>query len=185
MTRLIYSTDASIYQLIPVGVAMPRNADEVAAAIEIAKKHGVPVLPRGGGSSLAGQAVGHALILDLSRHMSEIIEIDPEAGLVRTQPGITHHALNRSLLPHALMYGPDPASGDRATVGGMLANNSTGAHSILYGMTDQHVVSTKVVLADGSTALFDAVEGEGLASRGRRPGLEGSIYRQIADILTR
>ena len=185
MTRLIYSTDASIYQMIPVGVAMPRNADEVAAAIEIAKKHGVPVLPRGGGSSLAGQAVGHALILDLSRHMSEISEIDPEARLVRTQPGITLDVLNQSLLPHALMYGPDPASGDRATVGGMLANNSTGAHSIPYGMTDQHVISTSVVLADGSAALFDAVEGKGLASRGRRPGLEGAIYRHIADILTR
>ena len=185
MTRLIYSTDASIYQMIPVGVAMPRNAEEVSAAIEIAGKHDVPVLPRGGGSSLAGQAVGNALILDLSRYMNEIIEIDPEARRVRTQPGITHHALNQSLLPHGLMYGPDPASGDRATVGGMLANNSTGAHSILYGMTDQHVISTSVVLADGSTALFEAVERKGLASRERRPGLEGAIYRHVADILAR
>ncbi|MFQ5923080.1 MAG: FAD-binding oxidoreductase, partial [Anaerolineales bacterium] len=169
MTRLVYSTDASIYQMIPVGVAIPRNAEEVSAAIEIASKHDVPVLARGGGSSLAGQAVGNALILDLSRYMNEIIEIDPEALRVRTQPGITRHALNKSLLLHGLMYGPDPASGDRATVGGMLANNSTGAHSILYGMTDQHVISTDVVLADGSTAFFGAVEKKGLASRERRP----------------
>lgn len=185
LTRLLYSTDASIYQMIPVGVAVPRTADEVSAAVEIAGRHDVPVLPRGGGSSLAGQAVGNALILDLSRYMNEVIEIDPEARRVRAQPGITRAALNRALRPHGLMYGPDPASGDRATVGGMLANNSTGTHSILYGMTDQHVVSTQVVLSDASTAVFEAIDGVDLASRLGKPGLEGTIYRQVVDILER
>jgi FAD/FMN-containing dehydrogenase/Fe-S oxidoreductase len=185
MTRLLYSTDASIYQMMPVGVALPRNADEVIAAVEIARKHSVPVLPRGGGSSLAGQAVGHALILDLSRHMDQILEIDPEAYTVRTQPGITLGALNKAVLPYGLMYGPDPASGDRATMGGILANNSTGAHSIVYGMTLDHVLGTKVVLSDGSFVHFtDFGIGE-WEKMGSRPGLEGEIYGKTSDILER
>jgi FAD/FMN-containing dehydrogenase/Fe-S oxidoreductase len=185
MTRLLYSTDASIYQMIPVGVAMPRDADEVAAAVTISAKHGVPVLPRGGGSSLAGQAVGHALILDLSPYMNSVLEIDPEAMTVRTQPGITHGALNKALQPYGLMYGPDPASGDRATMGGILGNNSTGAHSIIYGMTDNHVLATDVVLSDASQVTFDAMQGDGWETRARRPGLEGEIYGGLAGILER
>src|SRR5690606_11829088 len=84
MTRLLYSTDASIYQMMPIGVALPRNRDEVSAAVEIARRHGVPILPRGGGSSLAGQAIGHALVLDVSRHMNQVVEIDPGERIVRT-----------------------------------------------------------------------------------------------------
>jgi FAD/FMN-containing dehydrogenase/Fe-S oxidoreductase len=185
MTRLLYSTDASIYQMMPVGVALPRNADEVIAAVEIARKHEVPVLPRGGGSSLAGQAVGHALILDLSRHMDQILEIDPEARIVRTQPGITLGALNKAVLPYGLMYGPDPASGDRATMGGILANNSTGAHSIIYGMTLDHVLETNVILSDGSYVKFEDFGAGEWDEMGSRPGLEGEIYSKTADILDR
>ncbi|MEE8568219.1 MAG: FAD-binding oxidoreductase, partial [Anaerolineales bacterium] len=150
MTQLLYSTDASIYQMLPVGVAIPRDADEIVAAVEIAGRHGVPILPRGGGSSLAGQAVGHALVLDLSRHLDRILEINPETRIVRTQPGITLGLLNKSLRSHNLMYGPDPASEERATMGGILGNNSTGAHSIIYGMTVDHVRSTNVILSDGN-----------------------------------
>ena len=185
VTRLLYSTDASIYQMIPVGVALPRNADEVSAAVEIAGRHQVPVLPRGSGSSLAGQAVGHALILDLSRHMNRILEIDPERMTIRTQPGVTGSILNRSLRPYGLMYGPDPASADRATMGGILGNNSTGAHSIVYGMTDQHVISTDVVLSDASMARFDPFDSEAWDARGKRPGLEGAIYRIVEGLLER
>ncbi len=182
MTRILYSTDASIYQMMPVGVVFPGNADEIAAAIEITKKHGVPTLPRGGGSSLCGNAIGHALILDLSRYMDKVIDIDVENRTVRTQPGITLGALNQVLAPHNLMYGPDPASGDRATMGGIMANNSTGAHSIVYGMTHDHVLSTEVVLSDGSRVTFDAFDGN-WDVRAQRSGLEGSIYRSMSGIL--
>jgi FAD/FMN-containing dehydrogenase/Fe-S oxidoreductase len=183
MTRVLYSTDASIYQMMPVGVVMPRDTDDVSAALEIAATHGMPILPRGGGSSLAGQAVGHALILDLSYHMHRVLEVDPERRFVRTQPGITLGLLNRRLKKHGLMYGPDPASADRATIGGVLGNNSTGAHSIDYGMTDEHVISVKTVMADGHQTTFGAFPKEGWARRARRRGLEGEIYRELPRIL--
>jgi len=181
-TRVLYSTDASIYQMMPVGVVFPRDANDVSAAVEITTRHGVPILPRGGGSSLCGNAIGHAVILDLSRYMDKVIDIDPENKIVQTQPGITLGNLNKILAQHNLMYGPDPASGDRATMGGILANNSTGAHSIVYGMTHDHVLSTNTVLSDGSQVTFDA-NGSTWESRVGRPGLEGAIYESIPKIL--
>ncbi len=182
MTRILYSTDASIYQMMPVGVVFPRDADEISAAVEITKKHGVPILPRGGGSSLCGNAIGHALILDLSRYMDRIIGIDPENRVVHAQPGITLGQLNNVLAQHKLMYGPDPASGDRATMGGILANNATGSHSIIYGMSHDHVLSTNIVLSDGSQVTFDGNSGrwEDMITR---PSLEGNIYRSLYHIL--
>jgi FAD/FMN-containing dehydrogenase/Fe-S oxidoreductase len=183
MTRLLYSTDASIYQMMPVGVALPKNLEQVTAAVEIARKHAVPILPRGNGSSLAGQAVGHALILDISRYMDQILEIDPDGRKVRTQPGITLGKLNKALAKHNLMYGPDPASADRATMGGVLGNNSTGAHSILYGMTVDHVLETQVVLSDGHTVRFDSFSPDEWGVRAQRSGLEGAIYRILPAVL--
>ena len=158
LTRLLYSTDASIYQIIPIGVAIPRDEAEIIAAIEIAGRHAVPILPRGGGSSLAGQAVGQALVLDFSRYLDRILNVNPEAKIVRTQPGITLSTLNKTLSRYGLMYGPDPASGERATMGGILGNNSTGAHSIVYGMTVDHVLTTDVILADGTHTRFEALD---------------------------
>jgi FAD/FMN-containing dehydrogenase/Fe-S oxidoreductase len=183
LTRLLYSTDASIYQIVPVGVAMPRHADEVAAAIEIAGRHKIPVLPRGGGSSLDGQATGQALILDFTPHMHDMIEVDTEQRTVRTQPGITLGDLNRRLRKHGLMFGPDPASADRCTVGGIVGNNSTGAHSIIYGMTSDHVRALDVVMADARRVHLDALNGDTWENRGQRPGLEGAIYRAVPGIL--
>ena len=107
LTRFLYSTDASIYQIIPIGVAIPRDESEITAAIEIAGRHDVPILPRGGGSSLAGQAVGQALVLDFSRYLDRILEVNPEEKTVRTQPGITLSALNKALSQYGLMYGFD------------------------------------------------------------------------------
>jgi len=182
MTRLLYSTDASIYQMMPVGVLFPHDADEISAAVEIAEKHAMPVLPRGGGSSLCGNAIGHALIIDLSCYMDQVIEINPQRRTVKTQPGITLGALNQALAPHNLMYGPDPASGDRATLGGIMGNNSTGAHSIIYGMTHDHVRSTDVVLSNGNRVIFESSDGD-WNIQAQRPGLEGSIYRAVSSIL--
>lgn len=185
MTRLLYSTDASIYQMMPIGVVAPRDADEVSAAIEIAAKHNTPILPRGSGSSLDGQAVGHALVIDMTRHMNKVIEVDPEARTVRAQPGITLERMNRIVKQHGLTFGPDPASAERATIGGITGNNSTGAHSIIYGMTSDHTIALDVVLSDGSRAKLDAFNGDTWADRAKRSGLEGQIYREVPRILER
>ncbi len=183
MTRTLFSTDASIYQMMPVGVVYPQNAAEASAAIAVAAKHKVPILPRGGGSSLAGQAVGHALILDFSRFMDQVLAIDVEAKRVRTQPGITLGNMNKILAERGLMFGPDPASGDRATMGGIIGNNSTGAHSIIYGMTHDHVLGLEMVLSDASQARFEAQSSD-WESLGRRAGLEGQLYQAISAILS-
>jgi FAD/FMN-containing dehydrogenase/Fe-S oxidoreductase len=185
MTRLLYSTDASIYQMIPVGVAYPRDGEEVAAAVEIAARHNVPILPRGGGSSLAGQAVGHAMVLDLSRHMDQILAVDPHTRTVRVQPGITLSQVNNALRQHNLMFGPDPASADRATIGGVLGNNASGAHSILYGMAADHICATDVILSSGDRVHFDSFEPDDWHIRSQHPGLEGTLYQALLEILSR
>ena len=132
-SRMLYSTDASIYQVQPLAVLIPRNRDDVHAAIETAGEFGVPVLARGAGSSLAGQAVGEALMIDFTRHLDEIIDINPEERTARVEPGVILGSLNGELSKYGLKFGPDPASADRAAMGGIVSNNSTGAHSILYG----------------------------------------------------
>ena len=182
MTRILYSTDASIYQMMPIGVVYPRHPDEAVAVVEIAKKYQVPLLPRGGGSSLAGQAINHALILDFSPYMDQVLDINPENRTVRTQPGITLGKLNRMLGAYGLMYGPDPASGDRATIGGIIGNNSTGSHSIVYGMTHDHVLGLDVILSDAQKVHFGS-KTDRWDQLGTRKGVEGQVYQSIPKIL--
>jgi FAD/FMN-containing dehydrogenase/Fe-S oxidoreductase len=153
--RRLYSTDASIYQIEPLGVAFPRTPDDLSVAVTLAAQYQVPVLARGAGSSLAGQAIGAALILDCSRYLDRILEIDAENHIALVEPGVVLNALNRAAARYGLQFGPDPASAERATVGGSIANNASGAHSIVYGMCADHIVSAEVVLADGSLASLD------------------------------
>ncbi|HKY53648.1 MAG TPA: FAD-binding oxidoreductase, partial [Anaerolineales bacterium] len=149
-SRILYSTDASIYQIKPLGVAFPKSQEDLHAAVELAAKYKVPILPRGSGTSLAGQAVGQALILDCSRWLDKIIEINPEEHYAIVEPGVILSTLNLASAKYGLTFGPDPASAERATMGGVIANNATGAHSILYGMTADHLISVDVIMADGS-----------------------------------
>ena len=157
VTRTLYSTDSSIYQITPKAVFIPQNQEDLHAAVEISAKHGIPVLPRGSGSSLAGQAVGDALILDLSRYLDKILDVDPEARTATVEPGVTLSDLNLVAGKFGLGFGPDPASADRATMGGVIGNNATGAHSIIYGMAADHLLRTDVILADGSLATFNEI----------------------------
>ena len=154
-SRILYSTDASIYQIEPLGVAIPKTQEDLISAVELAAKYKVPILPRGSGSSLAGQAIGAALILDCSRWLDNIVDINIEAQTAMVEPGVVLASLNRLTAEHGLQFGPDPASAERATMGGVIANNATGAHSILYGMTADHLISADVILSDGSLARFD------------------------------
>ncbi|MDX1739641.1 MAG: FAD-linked oxidase C-terminal domain-containing protein [Rhodothermales bacterium] len=178
-SRILYSTDASNYEIVPLGVLLPKSASDIAAAVRSAAQFGVPVLARGGGSSLAGQTVGAALVIDCSRYMNRIIEVDTHNALARVEPGIILDTLNREVAPYGLMVGPDPASGNRATVGGMVANNATGTHSILYGNMIDHVAEAEVVLADGSRATFKERNRSEWTEQRRKPGLTGAIHQAL------
>ena len=179
MSRLLYSTDASIYQIEPIGVVIPRTAEDVIAVIETAHRHNVPVLPRGGGTSLAGQTVGHAIVIDFSKYMRSVIEVNVEEGWVRTQPGVILDELNHYLEPYGMMFAPDPSTSNRGNVGGALGNNSCGAHSIVWGKTVDNVRDMDVVLSNGDTARFGPLDGEHLEAKMRGDGLEGEIYRSL------
>src|SRR5512144_518941 len=153
-SRILYSTDASIYQIEPLGVVLPKTQEDLQAAVELAAKYKVPILPLCSGSSLAGQVIGNALILDCSRWLDSLLEIDPETRTATVEPGVILTRLNLAAAKHGLMFGPDPASAERATMGGVIANNATGAHSLTYGMTADHLLAADVVMADGSLATL-------------------------------
>src|SRR5205807_9005723 len=138
------------------------------------------LLPRGGGTSLTGQTVGRALVLDFSRWMNRVLEVNTEEQWARVQPGLVQDNLNHHVRPLGLGFGPDTSTSNRATLGGMLGNNSGGSHSIAYGLTVEHVIELTTVLADGSRAVFGEVTPDEFAAKCREPGLEGQIYWEIA-----
>ena len=150
LQRGIHATDASHYQIVPQAVATPRTEDDVAQLIRIAAKHRVPITARGAATSLSGQTHGNGIILDLSRHMAGIPEINPKEGWARVQPGVVRDQLNAEAAQYGLHFAPDPATTSRATIGGMIGNNSSGTRSVLYGKTSDHLLSARVILADGT-----------------------------------
>jgi len=154
-----YSTDASIYQIEPLGVVVPKGREDVAAALQIAREEGVPVLPRGGGTSQCGQTVNRALVVDCSKYMDQVVAIDPAGRRARVQPGVVLERLNQALRRHKLIFPVDVSTGDRATIGGMTANNSCGSRSIRYGNMVHNVRAIDALLADGSVARFGEVPG--------------------------
>ncbi|MEF8780539.1 MAG: FAD-linked oxidase C-terminal domain-containing protein [Haloferacaceae archaeon] len=180
--QVLYATDGSIYQARPAGVVVPRSVDDVQSTLEVAAEHGVPVLPRGAGSSLAGQTVGPGcVVLDFTLHMDDVLEVRPEEGRAVVEPGVVQDRLDEELEPHGLKFAPDPASSGRATVVGGIGNNSTGAHSVRYGITDAYTEELDVVLADGSLihtreVVLDSSEWEKLTAKG---DLEGELYRTV------
>lgn len=178
-TRHLFSTDASMYAIEPIGVVFPRNADDVVATVAIAGEFRVPVLPRGGGTSLGGQTVGRAIVLDFSRFMHEPVSIDAASLTARVKPGLVQDDLNRAAGAHGLWFAPDTSTSNRATLGGMIGNNSCGARSARYGMTIDHVESLEVVLSDGSRAELSARSAAEVAQRSRGDTLEARLYREV------
>jgi len=181
VSRILYSTDASIYQIMPVGVVVPRDADDIAAALRVCAEERVPILPRGAGTSLAGQSVGAAVVLDCSKYMHQILEIDPGRGHARVQPGVVQDVLNGALTPHRMRLGPDTATSNRATLGGMIGNNSAGARSIVYGKMVDHVLAVRVLLFDGTEIDLRALDDETLAQKLEERSREGDLYRAVLD----
>jgi FAD/FMN-containing dehydrogenase/Fe-S oxidoreductase len=184
MAKVLYSTDASIYEIEPLGVVIPRTADDVLATVEVCGRHGAAILPRGAGTSLCGQSIGRAVILDLSKYLNRVLEVNVEERWARVQPGVVLDELNAQLLPHGLWFAPDVSPSNRATLGGMIGNNSSGARSIVYGRTGEHVLEMSVVLPDGqriaARSLSDAHLGRILASETR----EGELCRTLHRLVT-
>src|SRR6476619_1336532 len=149
LTRQLYSTDASIYQLHPVGAAFPKSAQQASLVIRAAADAGLSITPRGAGTSLVGNAIGEGLIVEFSRYNRQISDLDLERRSVRVGAGVVLDQLNDFLKPHGFSFGPDVATSSRATLGGMIANNSSGARCPVYGTTADHVISLEIVLADG------------------------------------
>jgi len=156
LTRTLYSTDASIYQIMPLGVVIPRNKEDVVTLINFCRENGITLHARGAGSGLSGESLGQGIILDFSKYLNQIIDINPDTKTAVVQPGVTLDQLNREAAKYGLIYGPDPASGNRCTFGGISGNNSTGAHSIKYGNTRDHLLSVEAVLSDGTLTKFES-----------------------------
>ncbi len=185
-TQILYATDGSIYSARAAGVVHPTDVSDVVAAVEIAGDHGIPVLPRGGGSSLAGQSVGGGcVVLDFTTHMHELRSVDPEVRTATVEPGLVQDALDAELAEYGLKFAPDPASSNRATIGGGIGNNSTGAHSVRYGLTDDHVDELRVVLSNGEVIrtreiVLDSDEWDDVVAGDTR---EAAIYRTVRKLV--
>jgi FAD/FMN-containing dehydrogenase/Fe-S oxidoreductase len=175
-SRALYATDGSNYRQIPIGVVLPYDTDDVIAAIALAREHGAPLLCRGGGTSLAGQCCNVALVLDFSRHMAEILEIDPARRLAWVQPGVVLDNLRNAAEKHHLTFGPDPATHDRCTLGGMVGNNSCGVHSVMAGKTDDNIESLEVLTYDGLRLTVGPTSVAELEQFIRAGGRRGEIY---------
>ena len=185
ISRALYSTDASVYQIEPLGVVIPKSTEAVIRAITIAARHGVPLTPRGGGTSQAGQSIGAGLVLDTSKYLNRVIEINPDERWARVEPGVVLDDLNATLRPHQLRFAPDVSSASRATLGGMMANNSSGARSVLYGKTIDHVLEQRVVLADGSLAHFHPLDAGQLSHARQGDSIEARAYRSVPELSIR
>ncbi|MDX2108782.1 MAG: FAD-binding and (Fe-S)-binding domain-containing protein [Verrucomicrobiota bacterium] len=185
MLRLLYATDASAYQEMPLAVAIPKTEGDIGALIQFARRHKLGLIPRTAGTSLAGQVVGSGIVVDVSRHFTRILEIDAPGRRVRVQPGVIRNELNLALKPYGLLFGPETSTANRAMMGGMFGNNSCGSNSVVYGSTREHVISVRGFLSDGSEAAFGAMDEAAFTAKCNGPAdrLETKIYQQLSALL--
>lgn len=183
LLKTIYSTDASVYQVLPLAVAFPKNENDLKKLIRFARKNKTSLIPRTAGTSLAGQCVGEGIVVDVSKHFTQILEFNAEEKWVRVQPGVVRDELNAFLKPHGLFFSPITSTANRAMIGGMVGNNSCGTTSIVYGSTRDHVLELKTILSDGSDAAFAEMAAEDFQRKLSLQNLEGQIYRQINEDL--
>lgn len=185
LMRQIYATDASAYQELPLAVAIPAGAADIRRLIEFAAQHRVGIIPRTAGTSLAGQVVGSGIVVDVSRTLTKILEVNADEGWVRCEPGVIRNELNLALEPHGIMFGPETSTQNRAMVGGMLGNNSCGSNSIKFGSVRDHILEVTALLSDGSEAIFQPLSADEFSAKCDGPDtLETRIYRDIREILS-
>jgi len=183
-SRALYSTDGSNYRQVPIGVVVPRDVDDVVAVTETCRTHGAPILPRGAGTSLAGQCCNVAVVVDFSKHLNAVLEVDPEGRLARVQPGVVCDQLGTAAAAHGLTFGPDPATHGWCTVGGMIGNNACGVHSVMAGKTAENVEELEVLTSDGVRMRVGPTSEEELKRLAGSDGRRGEIYaglRRIRD----
>ena len=179
ISRALYSTDASVFQIFPAGVVIPRSAGDVVTTLRICREHGVSITARGGGTSQSGQAVGAGVQIDFSKYMRRILELNTEEATVVVEPGIVVDDLNNQLAPHGLQLPIDLSTASRATIGGMIANNSSGTRSIIYGSTLDYVLELEVLFADGSVVTMHPLDPTALERKCQQEDLEGRCYRTV------
>src|SRR5712692_53188 len=179
VSRALYSTAASVYQIEPLGIVVPRTRDDVVRAVDIARRHGVSITARGGGTSQAGQAIGAGLQLDCSKYLNRLLDYNAAEGWVRAEPGIVLDELNAQLQPHGVSLPLDISTSDRATIGGMIANNSAGTRSVLYGKTLDYVLELTVMLSDGSVVELRPLDKGEREAKCAQEDLEGACYRTV------
>ena len=185
-SRALYATDGSNYRQIPIGLVIPRDADDVIAAVAACRKFGAPVLPRGAGTSLAGQCCNVAVVLDFTKYMNQILEIDPEQRFARVQPGVVLDTLRNRAEKHQLTFAPDPSTHSRCTLGGMIGNNSCGTHSLLGGKTVDNVEELRILLYDGTQMTVGATQRRRTRrTSSREGGRRGEIYAKLRAIRDR
>ncbi|MCC6463488.1 MAG: FAD-binding protein [Saprospiraceae bacterium] len=184
LLRHIYATDASVYRELPLAVAYPKHTADIQTLVHFARTHQTPLIPRSAGTSLAGQCVGSGIVVDVSKYMNKIVEINAEEGWVRVQPGVIRDELNWVLRPYGLFFGPNTSSSNRAMLGGMVGNNSCGTTSIVYGTTRDHVLALDTVLSDGSEARFSALSAAEFEAKRQGDSLEARLYRQLHEALS-
>lgn len=184
LSKVIYATDASVYREKPQAVVLPKTKDDILQIIKFAIKNNTSIIPRAAGTSLAGQVVGSGIVVDVSKYMNNILEVNQEEKWVKVQPGVVLDELNLYLKKYNLFFGPETATSSRCNIGGMFGNNSCGAHSILYGSTRDHVLEANVILSDGSEVLFKSMKKEEFLEKCKGSTLENNIYKKIYEILS-
>ena len=184
MMRTLYATDASSYRELPLAVAIPKTKNDISKLIEFAAKNNTSLIPRTAGTSLAGQVVGNGIIVDVSKHFGQILELNTAESWVRVQPGVIRDELNLFLKPHGLFFGPETSTANRAMIGGMVGNNSCGSNSVIYRSVREHLLEVTAFLSDGSEVVFKSMCTNDFHAKCELPTLEGSIYKSVRSILS-
>lgn len=182
--RILYATDASAYREMPLAVAIPKSVEDIKKLIHFARQEKTSLIPRTAGTSLAGQVVGNGIVVDVSRHFTQILELNKEEAWVRVQPGVIRDELNLFLKPHGLFFGPETSTANRAMIGGMVGNNSCGSNSIIYRSTREHLLEVKALLSDGSAACFRELDIEAFHEKCEGNSLEATIYKTVRTLLS-
>ncbi|MBN1115838.1 MAG: FAD-binding protein [Bacteroidales bacterium] len=184
MLTTIYSTDASAYKEKPLAVAVPKTKDDILKLISFARENNTSIIPRTAGTSIAGQVVGNGLVVDVSKHFNKIIEINREEKWVRVQPGVVLDELNKEMEPYGLFFGPETSTSNRCMIGGMVGNNSCGAHSLIYGSTRDHTLEVKAILSDSTEVVFSELTKQEFNNKCTLNNLEGELYKHIYSLLS-